>query len=134
MASEISDYLALQICEWIAGITMPAAPTTVYVALHTGDCGVNGTGGTDVTTTVRVAGRVAVTWDTASARHVLNSADVDFGLAAGPCVIDSASLWDASSAGNCMGASLLPSSQAVTAGLPVKIPTGSLDFGFTVSP
>lgn len=129
MASEISDYLALQICEWMAGITMPAAPTTVYVSLHTGDCGVNGTGGTDVTTTVRVAGRVAVDWGTPAARHVLNDADVDFGLAAGACVIDSAALWDASSGGNCLGASLLPSSQAITVSLPVKIPIGALDFG-----
>lgn len=132
-ASKISDYVALQFCEWYAGITMPAAPTTVYVSLHTGDCGVNGTAGTDVTTTVRVAGRVAIDWGTPAARHVLNDVDVDFGLAAGACVIDSAALWDASSGGNCLGRGLLPSSQAITVGLPVKVPVGAVDVGFPVS-
>lgn len=133
MPSRISDYVANKICGWYTGVAFGTAPTTVYVSLHTGDCGVNGTAGTDVTTTVRPAGRVAVDWGTPAARHALNDADTDFGLAAGACVIDSCALWDASSGGNCLGSGLLPSSQAITVGLPVKVPATAIDVGFPVS-
>jgi hypothetical protein len=135
MASKFSDYFANAALNWFRGDDMPAAPDTVYIALHTGDCGVNGTGGVDVTTTIRVAGRVAVDWGAVTARQLKNDAVADFGDAAGTPASDvgSASLWDAPTGGNCLTGGPLPAPLPVTSGLPVKVPVAALVVGLTVA-
>jgi hypothetical protein len=130
MASELSDYLANAILNWLDGDAMPTAPADVYVGLFNGDPTAAASGGTEVTTTIRAAGRVAVTWGAVAGRATENSAAVDFGVAAGGATVTHLALFDAASAGNKLGFTPLDTTRAVTAGDPVVIPIGDLNFNF----
>lgn len=130
MASELSDYLANAILNYIDGDAMPAAPTDVYVALFDGDPTATGAGGTEVTTTIRVAGRLPVTWSVVAGRACSNAADIDFGLAAGAANVTHIALFDAAAAGNMFMYSPVDNVRNVLAGDPVVIPTGDLSANF----
>jgi len=99
-----SNYLENHMLGWIRGTAMPAAPSAVYVSLHNGDPTDAASGGTDVTTTIRPGGRVAVTFGTvttnAGANTIANTGIVDFGNAAGPASVTHFGVWDAASGGN----------------------------------
>lgn len=130
MASELSNYLANEILDWLKGTDMPAAPTSVYVALFNGDPTAAGTGGTEVTATIRPAGRVAVTFGAIAARQITNSADVDFGTADASANVTHAALFDAASAGNMLAFSPLDTPRSITGDDPVLIPIGDLRLNF----
>jgi hypothetical protein len=130
MASELSNYLANAILNYLDGDAMPSAPADVYVALFDGDPTATGSGGTEVTTTIRVAGRLAVTWGAVSSRACSNSADIDFGLAAGAADVTHIAIFDASSAGNMLMYSPVDNVRNILAGDPVVIPTGDLSANF----
>jgi hypothetical protein len=127
-----SNYLEDKLLNWaLKGAAMGTAPVAVYVALFNGDPTDTGAGGTEVTTTIRVAGRVAVTFGsitTASgANSVSNSADVDFGAAAAGATMTHFAIFDAASAGNMLySAPLTGGTQSVSTGTAVKFTTGSL--------
>lgn len=125
-----SDYLETALCSWIKGTTMPAAPATVYVGLFNGDPTDAGTGGTEVTTTIHTAGRVAVTFGTISGGGLMaNSAIVDFGSAAAGATITHFGVFDASSAGHLLGSSALAGgSQVISSGTPVAFAIGALSW------
>jgi hypothetical protein len=133
MPSELSDYTVNALLNWIRGTAMPAAPAGVYVALHNGDCGVNGTGGTDVTATINAAGRVAITFGAVASREIANNAVADFGDADAGATINSVSFWTAQSGGSCIGYTPLAAPLVVTTGLPVKVPIGNAKFGLPVA-
>jgi|SRR5215217_442246 len=130
MASELSNYLANEILDWLKAGAMPTAPATVYVALFSADPTAAGTLTNEVTTTIRVAGRVGVTWGAVTSRAITNSADVDFGAAAGGASVTHFGLFDASSAGNMLGWSPLDTPRTIVAADPVVFPTGSLNVNF----
>lgn len=122
-----SNYLANAVLAWVKGTAMPTAPTTVYVALFNGDPTDAGTGGTEVTTTIRAAGRVAVTYGTIASKSMSNSAIVNFGNSAGATTITHFGIFDAASAGNMLGSNSLSSgSGAVSAGAAVSFAIGAL--------
>lgn len=119
MASDLSKYLGNAICMWIAGTNMPSAPASVYAALFNGDPKASGT---EVTTTVRPAGRVAVAWDSISVgtdNSITNDSTVDFGNSDDDATVSHVALCDAASSGNIL------MSRAVTGG-PLAITAGSL--------
>lgn len=130
MASELSNYLANAILNWLDGDAMPAAPSDVYVALFDGDPTAAGSGGTEVTTTIRVAGRLPITWGAVSARACSNSADIDFGTSAGNANVTHCAIFDASSAGNMLMYSAVDNVRNILTGDPVVIPTGDLSANF----
>jgi|SRR5215217_67580 len=130
MASELSNYFANAVLAWVKGTAMPTAPAAVYVGLFNGDPTVTGGGGTEVTTTIRVAGRVAVTLGAVASRAVPNSAIVDFGAAAGGATVTHAALFDAASAGNMLSFTPLDNSRVIAAADPVVIPIGDLNVNF----
>lgn len=107
---------------------MPAAPAALYVALFNGDPTDAGTGGTEVTTTIRAAGRVAVTFGAISGGGTMASnAAVNFGNAAGSATVTHFAIFDAASAGNLLGsAALTGGSQSITAGTAVSFASGAL--------
>lgn len=120
----LSDTLKLSALNWLKGTAFPAAPTSVYVALFNGDPNASGT---EVTTTIRTAGRVSVTFGTAAVAggvaSMSNSAPVDFGEAAAGATVTHVALYDAARAGN-----LLWSGPAV--GQPIAIAAGlAVSFG-----
>lgn len=130
MASELSNYLANEFLDWVKGVAIDSPPAAVYVALFDGDPTAAGSGGTEVTTTIRVAGRLAVTWGAISSRQIANSADIDFGTSAGNANVTHAAIFDAASGGNMLTYSPVDNVRNILTGDPVVIPTGDLTINF----
>lgn len=128
-----SNYLEDLILNWECnGQAMPSPPTS-YVALFNGDPLDTGLGGTEVTTTIRAAGRVAASFGAittaAGANSISNDADVDFGPADGDATFSHFATFDAASAGNMLrSGSLADGEQSVSAGTRVKFESGALVF------
>ncbi|MEJ2378807.1 MAG: hypothetical protein P8Y53_20800 [Pseudolabrys sp.] len=131
MASDMSVYLGNKVCRWLASNAMPAAPAACYAALFNGNPKV---AGVEVTGTISAAGRVAIAFDAIADdgvdNEITNSADVDFGDAAGDVAnLDYVGIFDDQAAGNLLFAKALPGGPyAVSAGTPVKFLAGDLTF------
>jgi len=102
-----------------------------YVSFNNGDPGRTGTGGTDVTTAIRAAGRVLIpsgAWAAISndgtKRRTSNSAAISFGNAVNTQVITHVIVWSAAVGGVCQGVAASPFTS--TAGAPVTIAIGAL--------
>lgn len=127
-----SNYLEDKVINWaLKAGAMGTAPVAVYVAIFNGDPLDTAAGGTEVTTTIRVAGRVAGTFGSittaAGANTITNSAEVDFGNAAAGATMTHFAIFDAASAGNMLySAALTGGSQSVSAGTQVKFNVGAL--------
>jgi hypothetical protein len=130
MASELSDYAANAFLNWVKSTAFPADPAAVYVALFNGNPTSTGLGGTEVTTTLRPAGRVAVTFGSIVSREIVNSADVAFGNAAAGASITHFAIFDAASSGNMIAFSPLDASRTISTGDPVTFLTGTLKLNF----
>lgn len=87
------------------------AVSAVYVKLHTGDPGESGTSNAATETT-----RKLISFSAASSGSMSSSATVEWTNVAATETYTHWSLWDASTAGNCLFAGALSSSAAVTAG------------------
>jgi hypothetical protein len=128
-----STYLANAHLNWLKGTAMPTAPAALYVALFNGDPTDAGTGGTEVTTTIRTAGRVSVApagWSAISAKAITNTGVVDFGNAAGAATVTHFGVFDAVSAGNMLGSAALSSgSGSISAGTATNFAIGALTWG-----
>lgn len=109
-----SIYFGALIENWIKGTQMPTPPSAVYVALFNGDPTDAGTGGTEVTTTVRTAGRVAETFGAVTGKSMANSAVVNFGNAAGGTPFTHFGIFDAVSGGNMLGSNMLTGAASFT--------------------
>ena len=107
----ISNYAELKILEHTTGKTAWTMPTTVYVKLHTADSGEDGT-----TAAATNATRVAAAWATAATGSIATSATITWTSVSTTETYTHWSLWDASTAGNCLWTGALSASAAVTAG------------------
>jgi len=131
MASDMNVYLGNKVCRWLAGNAMPTAPAACYVGLFNGN---PKTSGAEVSDTINAGGRVAITFDAIANdgvdNEITNSADVDFGQAAGDVAnLDYVGIFDAASGGNLLFSKALPGGPfAVAAGTPIKFLTGDLTF------
>lgn len=127
MASDLSTYLGNKVVRWMAGQAFPSAPATVYVALFDGD---PKGAGSEVTTTVRAAGRVAVDFEAPPAAGTDNSITTDgvsdFGDSDGAADISHLAIFDASSSGNLLVSKALASPVSVEAGEGVKVNAGDM--------
>ena len=117
----ISNYAELKILEHTTGKTAWTIPTNVYVKLHTADAGEAGTSSAATETTRKVAA-----WATAASGSIATSATLEWTNVAATETYSHWSLWDASSAGNCLWTGALSSSAAVTAGDTFQITTLTL--------
>lgn len=116
----ISDYAELKLLETIKGTSFSVS--AVYVRAHTGDPGEAGTANGSAETT-----RKAVTFATASAGAMASNAAVTWtNWSAGTETISHVSLWDASTAGNCLWSGALTSAKTVANGDTLNIASGSL--------
>lgn len=97
------------------------AIAAVYVKLHIGNPGEDGTSNAAAETT-----RKAVTFATESGGTINSNADVTWTNVAATEAISYVSLWDASSAGNCLGSGPLTQARSLTAGDSFTIPSGLL--------
>lgn len=120
-----SDYLEDKVLNWLRGTSMGAAPAALYVGLFSAapnDAG----GGTEVTTTIRVAGRVVATFGAPVSGVMANNAIVDFGAAAGDAIVTHFAIFDAASAGNQLGWAAVTTPLTITAGINVSFASGLL--------
>lgn len=125
--SNASDYLEAALLNHVFRNTALTSPAAVYVALFNGDPTDAGSGGTEVTTTIRVAGRVAATFGAPSGGAIANTAAVDYGNAAGAATVSHFGIYDAASAGNLLAhGSITGGAQSISAGNPVSFAIGDL--------
>jgi len=107
----ISNYAELKILEHTTGKTAWTMPTTTYVKLHTADAGEDGTSSAATNAT-----RQSAAWATAATGSIATSATISWTNVSTTETYTHWSLWDASTAGNCLWTGSLSSSAAVTAG------------------
>ena len=105
----ISNYAELKLLDTLGNTSF--AVTTAYVKLHTGDAGEDGT-----TNAATEATRKAVSWSAASSGSKSSSATLSWTNVSTTETYTHWSMWDASTAGNCLWTGALSSSAAVTAG------------------
>jgi hypothetical protein len=120
--SELTDYAERQVLDYL--FNNPECYIGLYSALPT-DAG----GGTEVTTTIRVAGRVASTFAAAAGTTgvIANASIVDFGAAAGGATVVGFGIFDAATAGNLLAYSPLDGGSAtIAAGNLVSFAVGAL--------
>ena len=128
----LSDYLENSVCSWLKGTQMPTPPTTLYVGLFNGDPTDTGTGGTEVTTSIRLVGRPTCTFGTVSDGTMSNSAVVDFSLAEGNCTVTHFGIFSANTGGNMLfSGQITGNTTSITSGTAVTFPVGSLVFNIT---
>lgn len=127
--SDLTKYLGNKLVRYLAGNVMPTPPTDIYVALYDGN---PRTTGTEVTTSVRSAGRLAPTWtvpvSNATDNVLLSSADVNFGNSESDVDITHVAIFDAATGGNMLACKALPQAANVTAGATVKFAAGKIRF------
>jgi hypothetical protein len=116
----ISNYLENKILDAV-GNNVSLAVAQAYVKLHLSDPGEDGLTGAAGNTT-----RVAVSFAVAASGSMASDADVNWTGVSTSETYSHISLWDASSAGNCLWSGALTASKAVTAGDNFTIPSGSL--------
>ena len=102
------------------------APATVYVKLHTGAPGEDGTANAAGNTT-----RQAITFGAASNGVITSSALVEWTSVSTTETYSHVSLWDHVTAGNCLLVGALSVSKAVTAGDTFQLPSGQVTFTLT---
>ena len=107
----ISNYAELKILEHTTGKTAWTMPTTVYIKLHTADPGEDGT-----TAAATNTSRQSAAWATAATGSIATNATITWTNVSTTETYSHWSLWDASTAGNCLWTGALSSSAAVTAG------------------
>lgn len=126
MATGISSYLA---GAWLdaLGNNTSFAVTTVYVKLHVGDPGANGTSNAATETTRKLASFAA-----ASAGSLASDADITWTNIAGSQDATHFTAWDNISAGNFLFSGTI-TANAYTAGDTFTISSGSLTVSLTLA-
>lgn len=107
-----------------------------FVALFNGDPTDTGSGGTEVTTTIRAAGRVPISLGaptgSSGTRSAVNDAVVDFGDADGAVAsVTHFALFDATTGGNLLASGQLSAPQTIAANNPVRFAVGALTVSVT---
>lgn len=105
----ISNYAELKLLDTLGNTSF--AVTNTYIKLHLGDAGEDGTASPAVETT-----RKLVSWSAASAGSKASSATLSWTNVSTTETYTHWSMWDASTAGNCLWTGALSASAAVTAG------------------
>jgi hypothetical protein len=115
-----SNFLEQELLDHVFAGAAYTAPTNIYVKLHIGDPGEDGTGNPAAETT-RQEGTF-----TAGTNPILNDAAIEWTNVSNTEEYSHGSLWDNSTAGNCLGAGALGTPVSVTAGDNFTIPIGDL--------
>ena len=126
MATGLSSYLANSFLDALGNATSFSV-TTVYIKLHTGDPGANGTANAATETT-----RKSASFSAASAGALASDADITWTNIAGSQDATFFTAWDNASAGNFLFSGTI-SGNAYTAGDTYVIPSGSLTASLTVA-
>ncbi len=119
----ISNYAEDKMLDHATGKAAWTMPTTLYVKLHDGDAGEDGTANAATNTT-----RKTLAWATASAGSIetTGSPSAEWTSIADAETYSHWSLWDSLTAGNCIWAGALSSSASVAIGDTFQITTLTL--------
>ena len=123
--SLVSDYLAGKVVDVMRN-TAFSGISGLHLALFNGDPGPAGASATEITTTIRTAGRVAITLNAASNGVTSNAAEVDFGISQATTTVGGWGIYDASTSGNLLLYGGLTPTIQVLINQTLKIPGGSL--------
>ena len=126
MATGLSSYLANKFLDAVGNATAYSV-ANVYVKLHTGDPGANGTANAATETT-----RKEVTFAAASGGAIASDAAVTWTNIAGSEDASYFTAWDNASAGNFLFSGTI-TGNAYTAGDTYTIPSGSLTASLTLA-
>jgi hypothetical protein len=126
MPTGLSSYLANKFLDAVGNATAYSA-TDVYVKLHIGDPGANGTANAATETT-----RKSVSFSAASAGGLTSDADLSWEIIAGSEDATFFTVWDNLSAGNFLFSGTV-AGNAYTAGDTFTIPSGSLTVSLTLA-
>lgn len=107
----ISNYLEDQLLDTLDGSGSAYSASATYLKLHIGDPGEDGTGNPAAETT-----REAVTFSAASGGSKVSTATVEWTLVSTTETYSHWSMWDNSTAGNCLWYGALSANASVTAG------------------
>ena len=116
----LSNFLENELLDAVANASAYSA-AGVYVKLHLGDPGEDGTANAAAETD-----RVAASFGAAASGTATSDAAVEWTNVAASETISHISLWDASTAGNCLWTGALTASKAVNAGDTFTIASGDL--------
>lgn len=109
----LSNYLEQKLVDHVTENAAYTAPTDIYVKLHLGDPGEDGTSNAAANTTRKVV--VFGAWSSGVA-NATGTPVAEWVSVPNTETYSHFSLWDNISAGNCLGSGALSSSAAVTAG------------------
>ena len=126
MATGISSYLADELLDAV-GNNSSFAVGAVYVKLHIGDPGANGTGNPATETT-----RKAASFGAASAGTLTSDADITWTNISGSQDATFFTAWDSATTGNFLFSGSI-TGNAYTAGDTYVIPSGSLTVSLTIA-
>lgn len=126
MATGISSYLADELLDAV-GNASSFSVGTVYIKLHIGDPGANGTSNAATETT-----RKSASFGAASAGTLTSDADITWTNISGSQDATFFSAWDNASAGNFLFSGSI-TGNAYTAGDTYVIPSGSLTVSLTIA-
>ena len=107
----ISNFLENELLDTLDGSGSAYSASATYLQLHLGDPGEDGTGNPAAETT-----RKTVAFNAASSGSKTSTATVEWTLVAATETYSHWSLWDSSTAGNCLWYGALSANAAVTAG------------------
>lgn len=116
-----SNFLEQELLDHVFAGAAYTPPTNIYVKLHLGDPGEDGTANPAAETD-----RQTASFGVAAAGSIVTDTDIDWLSVAASETYSHVSLWDAATAGNCLGSGALTASVVVTAGDNFKIPAGDL--------
>lgn len=122
----MSNYLENKLLDHALGTASFTAPTTLYVQLHVGDPGEDGTANVAGETTRRPTGAFSA----AVSGTTDNDAAITWTAVSTTETYTHISIWDASSAGNCLFVGALTSSVPVITPDNFQINAGDLDITF----
>jgi hypothetical protein len=128
MAGSKTAYLGGRMLDYEYGLATPSVPGTVYLALHTGPPGPDGTANECASVNGYVRKSVtnsSVTWQR-SGNVITSKIDIAFSTPTGGDwgLVTHVSVWDASTGGNCRATAQLASPIQTYSNVPLKIPAG----------
>lgn len=121
----ISDYAENLVLNFLLRAT-GSPPAALYIALHTGDTGENGTLN-EVSTSGTNYARQAVTFAAPSGGTIASNSTATFGVASSLWgTVTNFSIWDASSGGNCIATGLFAGTRTVNINDQVSLASGGI--------
>lgn len=127
----MSNYLREKVLNWFRGTAFPAAPTNIYISLHTADPGTNGasevSGGNYARQTVAVPAGLNAPVDSGSDELIDNVNAISWAAVTWAATITHVGIWDAATVGNYLGGGALTASKVVVSGDTVTFAAGALD-------